>query len=133
MHSPSTLPIGNEPGSVTEATQLPDGFSDTSTSRHADTAEARLHVVIGGASHARSINRRPRGHVVGHAIGEPLPVSLDGVPRGHVVGHAIGEPLPVSLDGRPRGHVVGHAIAEPPRRHWTRRPAVTTSATTRAR
>jgi hypothetical protein len=62
---------------------------------------------------APSIDRRPRGHVIGHAIGEPLPVTLDGRPRGHVVGHAIGEPLPVTLDGRPRGHVVGHAIGEP--------------------
>jgi hypothetical protein len=51
---------------------------------------------------AASIDRRPRGHVVGHAIGEPSPVTLDGRPRGHVVGHAIGEPPPVTLDGRPR-------------------------------
>jgi carbonic anhydrase len=35
--------------------------------------------------------------------------------RGHVVGHAIGEPHPVTFDGRPRGHVVGHAIGEPRR------------------
>jgi hypothetical protein len=55
---------------------------------------------------------RPRGHVVGHAIGEQPPVSLDGRPHGHVVGHAIGEPPPVSLHGRPHGHVVGHAIGE---------------------
>jgi hypothetical protein len=66
---------------------------------------------------APSIDRRPRGHVIGHAIGEPLPVTLDdGRPRGHVVGHAIGEPLPVTLDGRPRGHVVGQDTreAQPP-------------------
>jgi hypothetical protein len=62
-----------------------------------------------------TLNGRPRGHVVGHAIGEPLPVTLNGQPRGQVVGHAIGEPLPVTLNGQPRGHVVGHAIGEPSR------------------
>jgi hypothetical protein len=38
-----------------------------------------------------SVDRRPHGHVVGHAIGEQPRVSYDGRPRGHVVGHAIGD------------------------------------------
>jgi hypothetical protein len=59
-----------------------------------------------------SVDRRPHGHVVGHAIGEQPPPSYDGRPHGHVVGHAIGEQPPVSYDGRPRGHVVGHAIGD---------------------
>lgn len=58
----------------------------------------------------------PRGHVIGHRVGRPLPRSLDGHPCGHVIGHRIGRPLPPSLAGRPRGHVVGHAVAPHPRR-----------------
>ena len=60
-----------------------------------------------------SLAKRPRGHVVGHALGERLVASLAGRPHGHVVGHAIGERLVASLAGRPHGHVVGHAIGEP--------------------
>jgi hypothetical protein len=58
--------------------------------------------------------RRPRGHVVGHALGGPPPPSFDGRPRGHVVGHALGGPPPPSFNGRPRGHVVGHGIGAAP-------------------
>ena len=50
------------------------------------------------------------GHVVGHRIGGPPPLSFDGRPHGHVVGHRIGEPPPPSFDGRPHGHVVGHGV-----------------------
>ena len=73
------------------------------------TAEPAVH-------RARSVDGRPRGHVVGHAIGEPPPVSLDRRPHGHVVGHAIGEPPRVTRDGRPRGHGVGRNTreAQPP-------------------
>lgn len=59
---------------------------------------------------------RPRGHVVGHAIGEPPPPSSDGCPRGHVVGHRIGDPPPPSFEGCPRGHVVGHPVSPLPSR-----------------
>jgi hypothetical protein len=30
-------------------------------------------------------DRRPHGHVIGHATAEPLPATLDGLPHGHVV------------------------------------------------
>jgi hypothetical protein len=56
------------------------------------------------------LDGHPRGHVVGHRIGDPPPPSLDGHPRGHVVGHRIGDPPPPSLDGHPRGHVIGHRV-----------------------
>jgi hypothetical protein len=69
---------------------------------------------VPAAYRAPSIDRRPRGHVVGHAIGERPPVIVGGRPRGHVVGHAIGEPPLAIVNGRPRGHVVGHAIGEAP-------------------
>jgi pimeloyl-ACP methyl ester carboxylesterase len=42
------LPVADGPGSVSRAPHLPDGFTDTFTSRHVDTAEVRLHAVIGG-------------------------------------------------------------------------------------
>jgi pimeloyl-ACP methyl ester carboxylesterase len=45
MTSPST-PEG--PGSVSGAPNLPDGFTDTFTSRYVDTGELRLHAVTGG-------------------------------------------------------------------------------------
>jgi pimeloyl-ACP methyl ester carboxylesterase len=35
-------------GSVSQAPNLPDGFTDTFTSRYIDTADLRLHAVIGG-------------------------------------------------------------------------------------
>jgi hypothetical protein len=38
--------------------------------------------------------------------------STDGRPRGHVVGHAFGDPPPVMAEGLPRGHVVGHAFSQ---------------------
>lgn len=55
---------------------------------------------------------------------QPLPTPADGRPRGHIIGHAIGEPLPASLDGRPRGHVIGHAIGERPPAPVDDRPAL---------
>jgi pimeloyl-ACP methyl ester carboxylesterase len=39
---------GYGPGSVSGAPNLPDGFTDTFTSRYADAGEVRLHAVIGG-------------------------------------------------------------------------------------
>jgi pimeloyl-ACP methyl ester carboxylesterase len=44
--APLSTPEG--PGSVSGAPNLPDGFTDTFTSRYIDTAEVRLHAVIGG-------------------------------------------------------------------------------------
>jgi hypothetical protein len=55
-----------------------------------------------------SINRRPRGHVVRHAIGEPPPVTLDGRPRGHVIGHAVGAPREEVMRRRFAGGCVGY-------------------------
>jgi len=60
------------------------------------------------AYRAPSVDRRPRGHVVGHAIGEPPPVTLDGRPHGHVVGHAIGEPQDEVMKRRFDGGCVGY-------------------------
>lgn len=39
--------------------------------------------------------QRPRGHVIGHAIGEPPAVSFAGCPRGHVVGNGGGTAIPL--------------------------------------
>jgi pimeloyl-ACP methyl ester carboxylesterase len=44
--APLSTPEG--PGSVSGAPNLPAGFTDTFTSRYVDTAELRLHAVIGG-------------------------------------------------------------------------------------
>src|ERR671917_53823 len=49
MSSASTrLPTPEGPGSVSGAPNLPEGFTDTFTSRYVDTGELRLHAVIGG-------------------------------------------------------------------------------------
>jgi pimeloyl-ACP methyl ester carboxylesterase len=49
MDSSSTsLPTPEGPGSVSQAPNLPDGFTDTFTSRYIDTGQLRLHAVIGG-------------------------------------------------------------------------------------
>jgi pimeloyl-ACP methyl ester carboxylesterase len=49
MSSSSTsLPAPEGPGSVSEAPNLPEGFTDTFTSRYIDTGELRQHAVIGG-------------------------------------------------------------------------------------
>jgi pimeloyl-ACP methyl ester carboxylesterase len=48
---PTTVPdqvTPTGPGSVSGAPNLPDSFTDTSTSRYVDTGEVRLHAVIGG-------------------------------------------------------------------------------------
>jgi pimeloyl-ACP methyl ester carboxylesterase len=42
------LPASEDPGSVSHAPNLPDGFSQTFESRLIDTGEVRLHAVIGG-------------------------------------------------------------------------------------
>ena len=42
------LPAPEGPGSVSEAPNLPAGFSDTFTSRYIDTGGLRQHVVTGG-------------------------------------------------------------------------------------
>ena len=47
-HEARVLPIASGSGSVTDAPNLPAGFSDTFTSRYIDTATVRLHAVIGG-------------------------------------------------------------------------------------
>jgi pimeloyl-ACP methyl ester carboxylesterase len=44
--SPPSTPEG--PGSVSGAPNLPDGFTDTFTSRYVDTGDVRLHAVVGG-------------------------------------------------------------------------------------
>src|SRR5215204_1299303 len=46
--SPAPLPTPEGPGSVSGAPNLPDGFTDTFTSRYVDTGELRQHAVIGG-------------------------------------------------------------------------------------
>jgi hypothetical protein len=46
--SPAPLSTPEGPGSVSGTPNLPDGFTDTFTSRYIDTGELRLHAVIGG-------------------------------------------------------------------------------------
>ena len=46
--SASRLPVADGPGSVSQAPNLPEGFTETFTSRYVDTGEVRLHAVIGG-------------------------------------------------------------------------------------
>ena len=49
MSSSSTRhPTPEGPGSVSGAPSLPEGFTDTFTSRYIDTGELRQHAVIGG-------------------------------------------------------------------------------------
>jgi len=49
MSSVSTqLPVAEGRGSVSEVPDLPDGFTDTFSSRFVDIGELRLHAVIGG-------------------------------------------------------------------------------------
>jgi pimeloyl-ACP methyl ester carboxylesterase len=44
----SSSPTPEGPGSVSQAPNLPEGFSDKFTSRYVDTGDVRLHAVIGG-------------------------------------------------------------------------------------
>jgi pimeloyl-ACP methyl ester carboxylesterase len=44
----SSAPTPEGPGSVSGAPHLPEGFTDTFTSRYVDTGELRLHAVTGG-------------------------------------------------------------------------------------
>ncbi len=44
----SSEPTPEGPGSVSNAPQLQEGFTDTFTSRYVDTAEVHLHAVVGG-------------------------------------------------------------------------------------
>jgi pimeloyl-ACP methyl ester carboxylesterase len=46
--SSASLPTADGPGSVSQAPNLPEGFTDTFTSRYVDTGQLRLHAVIGG-------------------------------------------------------------------------------------
>jgi pimeloyl-ACP methyl ester carboxylesterase len=46
--SATNLPIADGPGSASRAPHLPNGFSDTFTSRYIDAGDVRLHAVIGG-------------------------------------------------------------------------------------
>ena len=48
MGSSFSSPIPEGPGSVSGAPNLPEGFTDTFTSRYVDTGDVRLHAVIGG-------------------------------------------------------------------------------------
>jgi pimeloyl-ACP methyl ester carboxylesterase len=48
MSSSSSFPTAEDPGSVSAAPELPPGFTDTFTSRYIDSADVRLHAVIGG-------------------------------------------------------------------------------------
>jgi len=48
MKSTIELPVVEGPGSVTDAPNLPAGFTDTFTSRIVDTGDVRLHAVVGG-------------------------------------------------------------------------------------
>jgi hypothetical protein len=49
MNAASTpLPTPEGPGSVSEAPHLPEGFTDTFTSRYVDAGGLRQHAVIGG-------------------------------------------------------------------------------------
>ena len=45
------LPPAEGPGSVSQAPNLSEGFTDTFTSRYVDTGELRLHADIGGDGH----------------------------------------------------------------------------------
>ena len=49
--SSALLSTPEGPGSVSGAPNLPEGVTDTFTSRYIDTGEVRLHAVIGGAGH----------------------------------------------------------------------------------
>ena len=59
--SSSSAPLSSPegPGSVSGAPNFPEGFTDTFTSRYIDTAELRLHTVIGGDGPG-SLSRLPR-------------------------------------------------------------------------
>jgi pimeloyl-ACP methyl ester carboxylesterase len=46
--SSNRFAVAEGPGSVSQAPQLPAGFTDTFTSRYIDTGKVRLHAVIGG-------------------------------------------------------------------------------------
>jgi pimeloyl-ACP methyl ester carboxylesterase len=46
--SATDLPTTEGPGSVSEAPELPEGFTDTFTSHYVDAGDLRLHAVIGG-------------------------------------------------------------------------------------
>jgi pimeloyl-ACP methyl ester carboxylesterase len=46
--SPTQLSTPEGRGSVSQAPHLPEGFTDTFTSRYVDTGEVRLHAVVGG-------------------------------------------------------------------------------------
>src|SRR6516164_1107958 len=46
--SSTGLPVPEGPGSVSGAPHLPEGFTDTFTSRYIDTGDVRLHAVVGG-------------------------------------------------------------------------------------
>ena len=48
MNSFTELSVPEGPGSVSGAPNLPEGFTDTFTSRYIDTGELRQHAVIGG-------------------------------------------------------------------------------------
>ena len=52
MSAASTqLPPAEGRGSVSHAPHLPDGFTDTFTSRYIETGDLRPHAVIGGDSY----------------------------------------------------------------------------------
>jgi hypothetical protein len=53
LHERSFYPAtpAEGPGSVSQAPNLSEAFTDTFTSRYVDTGELRLHAVIGGDGH----------------------------------------------------------------------------------
>jgi hypothetical protein len=66
MSSSSTrLPTPEGPGSVSQAPHLPEGFTDTFTSRYIDTGELRLHAVIGGEGPPLLVHGCPRPGTLG--------------------------------------------------------------------
>jgi hypothetical protein len=88
--------------------------SSTQTSRAGRSRPTELDRLVRRVRELRGrfsleVDRRPQGHVIGHAIGEPMPAMRDGLPRGHVVAagaHA------QTFDGLPRGHVVAARKAD---------------------
>jgi hypothetical protein len=106
--------------------------SSTQTSRAGRSRLTELARLVGRVRELRGrfsleVDRRPHGHVIGHAIGEPMPAMGDGLPRGHVVaapgayaqtfdglphGHVVAARKAdmQTLDGLPHGHVIGRAI-----------------------
>jgi hypothetical protein len=46
--APAARTRAEDPGSLSGAAKLPEGFADTFTSRFVDIGDVRLHAVVGG-------------------------------------------------------------------------------------